>query len=177
MAINQNHTFEDLDGIKCGIVEKNVMPDRVKFLKNLLEFNQYTVLVVPSPPPKITTVPPTAPALAKGASTEVAPGTATPTQNQSQPEIPTEAALVKGTEASIAPVNESIPEIQPQPVPPTPTAPETFTVGVTDVTFNPINAIFGRLLHTRDGHVVSLAYWQQKEEISNDEIPYFDNLK
>jgi hypothetical protein len=51
---------------------------------------------------------------------------------------------------------------------------ETFTVGVTDYTFNPVNAIFGRLLHTSDGHVVTLAFWQQKELTSHDEIPYFE---
>ena len=26
MAINKNHEFEELDGVKCGIVEKNVTP-------------------------------------------------------------------------------------------------------------------------------------------------------
>jgi hypothetical protein len=133
VAINQNHTFEDLNGIKCGIVEKNVLAERAGFLKNLLEYNQFTVVVVPSPPPKITTPPP------------------------------------------IAPVSDLPPDIQPQPTP-APDLPETFTVGVTDVTFNSINAIFGRLLHTQDGHVVTLAYWQQKEEISKDEIPYFNNV-
>jgi hypothetical protein len=51
--------------------------------------------------------------------------------------------------------------------------PETFTVGVTEVSFNPTNAIFGRLLKTPDGHVVTLAYWQQKESLSRDDIPYF----
>jgi hypothetical protein len=29
-------------------------------------------------------------------------------------------------------------------------------------------------LHTPDGHVVTLAYWQQKELVSHDEIPYFE---
>ena len=139
MAINQNHTFEDLDGIKCGIVEKNVSPDRARFLKNLLEFNQYAVVIVPTPPPKITTPLPTVPA----------------------PD-------------NIAPVNESQTDTQPEAIA-IPVSPETFTVGVTDVTFNSINAIFGRLLRSRDGHIVSLAYWQQKEEVSNDEMPYFDN--
>lgn len=123
MAINKNHEFEELNGVKCGIVEKNVAPDRVAFLKKLLEFNKYIVEVAPSPPPKA--VP--APKLAEGA--------------------------------------------EPLPAPPPP--PETFTVGVTDVTFNPINAIFGRLLHTPGGHVVTQAYWYQKEAVSNDEIPYF----
>ena len=56
----------------------------------------------------------------------------------------------------------------------TPTPPETFTVGVTDYTFNPINAIFGRVLHTPEGHIVTLAYWQQKETVSHDEVPYFE---
>ncbi|MBK5270790.1 MAG: hypothetical protein JJE22_07235, partial [Bacteroidia bacterium] len=60
-----------------------------------------------------------------------------------------------------------------EPAPPPP-APETFTVGVSDITFNPINAIFGRMLHTKDGHVVTLAYWQQKEAVSHDEIPYYE---
>jgi hypothetical protein len=122
MAINKNHEFEELDGIKCGIVEKNVLPARVKFLKNLLEFNRYQVVTVPSPAPKMA------------------------------------AAPKEG---------EEIPVVAP--------APETFTLGVTDYTFNTINAIFGRLLKTPGGHIVTLAYWQQQESVSNDEIPYYEN--
>jgi len=129
MAINKNHEFEELNGIKCGIVERNAGPQRVQFLKELLEYNKYTVIVSPSPPPKVAPVP-----VAKAA---------------------------EGTEPALSP-----------PVPPPP--PETFTVGVTDYTFNPINAIFGRLLHTPGGHVVTQAYWQQKESESHDEIPYFE---
>lgn len=125
MALNKNHEFEELDGVKCGIVEKNVKPDRVQFIKNLLEFNHFTVVVVPTPAPKVAAPPP-------------------PKEGE---------------------------EIVPAPSPPTP---ETFTVGVTDYTFNPINAIFGRLLKTDDGHFVTLAYWQQQETVSNDEIPYFE---
>jgi len=125
MAINQNHLFEELDGIKCAIVEKNATTERVAFLKRILEYNHYTVVVVPSPPPKTAS-----------------PKPAT-------------------TETEVAPTAES-------------SAPETFTVGVTDVMFNPTNAIFGRLLKTEDGHVVTLAYWQQKESTSDDEVPYFE---
>jgi hypothetical protein len=54
-----------------------------------------------------------------------------------------------------------------------PPPPVTFIIGVTDVTFNPTNAIFGRLLKTPNGHVVTLAYWQQKETVSSDNVPYF----
>ena len=129
MAINKNHEFEELDGVKCGIVEKNVSPERVQFLKKLLEYNKFTVIVVPSPPPK------------------VAP-----------------SAVVKPVEGAVP--LPSAPEL--------PVAPETFTVGVTDYTFNPVNAIFGRLLHTPDGHVVTQAYWLQKESLSHDEIPYYE---
>lgn len=121
MAINKNHEFEELDGIKCGIVERNVPEERLSFLRSLLEYNGYTVIAVPSPAPK--------------------------------------AAAPKAEEAS-----EPLTEVQ---------APSTYTIGVTDYTFNPTNAIFGRLLKTQDGHVVTLAYWQQKEQVSRDDVPYF----
>ncbi|MFX6778510.1 hypothetical protein ABTH52_19985, partial [Acinetobacter baumannii] len=62
-------------------------------------------------------------------------------------------------------------EVTPDPPPP---APETFTIGVTDVTFNWVNAIFGRSLVAPNGHIVTLAYWQQKESTPQDEIPYFE---
>jgi hypothetical protein len=117
MAINQNHLFEELNGVKCAIVEKNVGGERVEFLRGILEFNGYTVVVVGSPPPK-----------------------------------------------AAAPVVEA----------PIVAAPATFTLGVTDVMFNAVNAIFGRLLRAPGGHVVTLAYWQQKENVPQDEKPYFE---
>jgi len=126
MAINKNHEFEELDGVKCGIVERNVLPERAQFLKTLLEYNKYAVVVVPTPSPKA------------------------------------------------APVANVAGQTLPAPAPPAPAPPETFTVGVTDYTFNPVNAIFGRLLHTPDGHFVTLAYWRQKESESHDEIPYYE---
>ena len=126
MAINKNHEFEELNGIKCAIVEKNAAKERVEFLKQLLELNKFTIVVVPSPAPKI--VPPPKPA--EGEALQVA-----------EPSMP---------------------------------APETFTIGVTNVAFNPTNAIFGRLLRTKEGHIVTLAYWEQKESTSHDEIPYYE---
>jgi hypothetical protein len=141
MAINQNHLFEDLNGVKCAIVEKNVARDRVEFLKHILEFNHYTVIVVSSPPPKAAPVAPVKPPPVNS------PGSADK-----------EEAIVAAS----------------QPEPALPPAPETFTVGVTDVSFNPINAIFGRLLKAPGGHIVTLAYWQQKDREPRDEVPYFN---
>jgi hypothetical protein len=129
MAINKNHEFEDLDGVKCAIVEKNASKERVDFLRQLLEYNRFTVIVIASPPPK-----------------------------------PAPVAM---------PVNTAEGETVPIPMPQPSAA--TFTIGVTDVMFNVTNAIFGRLLHTQDGHTVTLAYWQQKENIATDEVPYFEN--
>jgi hypothetical protein len=126
MAINKNHEFEELDGVKCAIVEKNVSPERVDFLKKLLEYNKFKVVVVSSPAPKAAS-----------------------------------ATIISEGEAA-------------QPVESPSSLVETFTVGVTDYTFNAVNAIFGRLLHTSDGQVVKLAFWQQKELVSHDEIPYFE---
>ena len=157
MAINKNHEFEELDGVKCGIVEKNVLPERVEFLKKLLEYNHYTVVVVPSPPPKVAPPPPppkpAVPPVATNETTQV-------------PAVPAQA------DAPISKTEEAIPV---PPIPEPPPAPATFTVGVTDYTFNPINAIFGRLLKTPDGHVVTLAYWKQQENVSHDEIPYYEH--
>jgi hypothetical protein len=133
MAINKNHEFEELNGVKCAIVEKNASQQRVDFLKDILEFNKYTVVVAGTPPAKAAPAP----------------------------------KPVAVTEGETAPLPE------PPPAPPVPT---TFTVGVTDVPFNATNAIFGRMLKTHDGHIVTLAYWQQKETISNDEVPYFGKV-
>jgi len=126
MAINKNHEFEDLDGVKCAIVEKNASKERVAFLKDLLEHNNFKVIVVPSPPPKVAPAP-------------------------------------KPVEGEAAPVVEALP------------ATETFTIGVTNVSFNPTNAIFGKLLRTKDGHIVTQVYWYQKENVSHDEIPYYES--
>jgi hypothetical protein len=124
MAINKNHEFEDLENIKCSIVEKNVSPERVAFLKDLLTYNKYEVVVVASPAPKAT------------------------------------------------PASDSDPTPTPEPV-----APSTFTVGVTDLRFNPTNAVFGRSLHTLSGHIVTLAYWNQEDAVSDDTVPYFEHIK
>ena len=134
MAINKNHEFEELNGVKCAIVEKNVSSERVQFLKKLLEYNRYTVVVVPTPTPKVAAAPAPVP-------------------------------IITGMDK----IEEGV-----APPPPPPAPPETFTVGVTDSTFNAINAIFGRTLKTSDGHIVTQAYWLQKESVSNDEVPYYE---
>lgn len=123
MAINKNHEFEELNGIKCCIVERAVSMDRINFIKPLLEGNGYTVVV--------------------------------------------SGIIPKAT--APAPVAEGE---TPAPPPP-PLEPTQFTIGVTDMCFNTINAIFGRFLRTREGKVVTLAYWQQKDELAQD-VSYFD---
>ncbi len=132
MAINKNHEFEELDGVKCGVVEKNASAERVAFLKRLLEHNRYQVVVVPSTPAKAVA--------AKQVTTD------------------------PGAEVLSVQAEPALPGL------------ETFTIGVTDYTFNSINAIFGRLLRSEDGHVVTQAYWQQRDTSSNDEIPYYENV-
>ncbi len=112
MAINKNHEFEELNGVKCSIVEKNVSEERMNFLNELLSANKYAVVIVSNPAP----------------------------------------APAEGEEPK----------------------PSTYTVGVSDLTFNPTNAIFGRLLKTSDGHIVTLSYWKQESLVSDDEIPYFE---
>jgi hypothetical protein len=129
MALNKNHEFEEVNGVKCGIVEKNATQDRVTFLKELLEYNGFEVVTAPTPPPKVAAPKPA--------------------------EENTEAASTSA-EATVD-------------------KPQRFTIGVTDYTFNSTNAIFGRLLKTRNGSIVTLAYWNQQEPNSNDEVPYCEN--
>jgi hypothetical protein len=137
MAINKNHEFEELGGVKCAIVEKNASKERVAFLKDLLETNHFEVVVVPSPPPKAA----------------AAPKPAAPADPNS---LPQSLPIAIGTEPIVPP------------------PPETFSLGVTNLAFNPTNAIFGRLLRTKDGHIVTQAYWYQKDGVSHDETPYYE---
>lgn len=123
MALNPNHTFEELEEIKCSVVEKNCNAERVKFLKELLEYNHLTVVVVKSPPPKSS---------AKSTNTEEAGGN----------EIPSSLA-------------------------------ETFTIGVTDLSFNSLNAIYNRELKTKDGKIVTPAVWKQSETNSKEDLWYW----
>lgn len=118
MAINQNHPFEDIEGIKCAVVEKNLTKERLEFLKEILAFNGYEVVVGPTPP-------------AKAAAT-----------------------------AEAEPASQM--------------SPSTFTLGVTDVTFNVTNAIFGRLLKSPEGNIITLAFWNGMEKSPDDSVPYFE---
>lgn len=120
MALNKNHEFEELDGVKCCIVERSVDSSRAAFLKKLLEGNGYNV-------------------------------------------------IVQGIVPKTAPTAEG------EPAPP-PAVPTQFTVGVTDMTFNSVNAVYGRFLRTPDGQVVTLAYWQQRDPDAED-VPYFESGK
>ena len=95
MALNKGkHIVEEVNGIRCTIVEKGISMDRVNFLKDLLEFNKFEVQV-----------------------------------------------------------QEEKPEEEGKPV--------TFTLGVTDVVFNPVIAVYELSLKTKDGKIVSPAFWNQ----------------
>jgi hypothetical protein len=124
MAINKNHEFEELNGVRCAIVEKNASKDRMEFLKVLLEINHFTVIILPTPCKKN--------------------------------ETPPDSALHEAETTS--------PTVMP----------ETFIIGVTDLTFNSINALYGRRLKTREGTIVTPAYWNQKETVNREDIPYYE---
>ncbi|MEI6815476.1 MAG: hypothetical protein WCL14_02605 [Bacteroidota bacterium] len=121
MALTKLHIHEEIEGVKCSVVEKNCSKERVDFLKRLLEYNGFEVKFAITP-------------------NKVAPKPIDPN----------------------APIAEATPII------------ENYTIGVTDIVFNPVHALYSRLLKTPNGHVVTAAYWQQREEISHDEIPYYE---
>lgn len=100
MAINPYHTVEELNGVRCSVVEKKVPETRALFLKKILEFNKLNV------------------------------------------------QMVKGDD-------------------------ELYTLGVDDIIFNPVHAIYNRSMRTPEGKILNAAYWFQKEQ--QDE--YYWNYK
>ena|SRR5208283_2608426 len=90
MAINPYHTVEEINGVRCSIIEKGISPERSAFLTNILE--------------------------SSGLSVEVS-------------------------------TNDG-----------------SCTIGVTDVTFNAVYALYNRSLKSMDGKLVTPAIWNQKAQ-------------
>jgi len=110
MSLNKGkHIIEEIDGVRCTIVEKGADANRSRFLKKLLEHNGFTVK----------------------------------TKQEEKKEE-----------------DES---------------PATFTIGVTDRTFNPVIAVYQRMLRTENGHRVTPDYWNQKTDTTDPE--YWDLSK
>jgi hypothetical protein len=107
MTLKAKHIVEEINGTRCTVVEKGATADRVDFLKKLLEFNKFEVIV----------------------ASDVA---------------------VEGS-------------------------PALFTIGVTNLVFNPVIAVYELSLKTTDGKKVSPAYWNQYTTDSVDE--YWDFVK
>ncbi|MCK9618803.1 MAG: hypothetical protein M0R21_13330 [Lentimicrobiaceae bacterium] len=102
MPLNKGkHIVEEIQEKRCTIVETGASADRLFFLKNLLEFNGFTVYS------------------AKEQEDE----------------------------------------------------PATYKIGVDDIIFNPVIAVYARKLKSPDGHRVTPAYWNQWN-VAND-IPYW----
>ncbi len=102
MVLKAKHIVEEINGTRCTIVEKGASAERVEFLKDLLEFNQFEVLVAEESP------------------------------------------------ADEDPIKH-------------------FTIGVTDLVFNPVIAVYELRLKTPDGKKVSPAFWEQYTTESKDE--------
>jgi hypothetical protein len=95
MPLKAKHIVEEINGIRCTIIEKSVASERCAFLKNLLEFNKFEVKVVE--------------------------------ENKESEELPS-----------------------------------FYTIGVTDLDFNPVIAVYELRLMTAAGKKVSPAYWDQQ---------------
>lgn len=96
MAINNaKHIVNEIDGVRCTIVETGITIDRAAFLRELLEYNNMEVKEMVEP------------------------------------------AANQGGEPK-------------------------YTLGVTDLVFNPVFAIYECRLKTRDGKNVTPGYWKQE---------------
>ncbi len=98
------HIVNEVEGVRCSIVESGASESRVKFIKELLQLNGYEVKV--------------------------------------------EADKKKAE-----------------------TDPTTYIIGVTDILFNPTIVVYQKRLKTKEGHVVTPNYWNEKK---NDlYVPYW----
>ena len=131
----EGSVVEEINGVRCAIVEKNVEPERVGFLKKLLEHNKFTVMIAQTPPPPAKPAP-------------------KPVASHPNP-IPVEGAV------KVSPGGGDLEGASP---PPPPVAPNTFTVGVTNIAFHAMLAVYERSLFTPEGKIVSIAYWNQEPE-------------
>ncbi len=105
MTLNKGkHIVKEIDSVLCTVVELGINKKRMKFLKELLEFNHFEVKVAEEP--------------------------------------------VLEEQAS------------------------TFILGVTDLVFNPVIAVYEKSLKRPDGENISPAFWNQQAEV--DKLPYFD---
>jgi len=103
MPLKAKHIVEEINGIRCTIVEKGATPERCAFLKSLLEFNKLEVMIA-------------------------------------EDKMETEGEVV------------------------------TNTIGVTDLVFNPVIAVYELGLKTPEGKNVSPDYWDQK---TNDPVDQY----
>ncbi len=86
------HVVQEINGIRCTVVETGISQARAAFLKDILEFNKLQV----------------------------------------------EIAETKNTEGN-----------------------SEYTLGVTNIVFNPVIAIYARKLNLPDGRIVTPAFWNQ----------------
>lgn len=45
MAINPHHTIEEINGVRCSVIEKNISKERAQFLTKVLECNGKSVQI------------------------------------------------------------------------------------------------------------------------------------
>ncbi len=100
MTLESNHNYGDIDGTRVTFLGKKIERSRMEFLKELMEYNGFEVIVKEEKKRK-----------------------------------------------------EEDPDL--------------FTLGVTDMLFNPTIWVFGRKLKTLDGHIVTREYWEQISKSSN----------
>lgn len=91
------HIIQEINGIRCTLIESGISKTRLEFLKDILEYNKLEVIIAEDP----------------------------------------------GTEKSSGPA---------------------YTIGVTNLIFNPVLAVYARKLKIPEGRIVTPAYWNQETE-------------
>ena len=160
------HIEQEINEVRCRVVEAGISKERADFLKQLLVHNGYEVQVAeeppkPVPPPK----PAPPPVTAAGTKSDPAQVPATPEDKPTFAEASVdEPASAEATVDEPASAEASVDEPEP-----------TYVIGVTDIIFNAVVAVYNRALRTLDGKHVTADYWNQKTVKA--EPNYWDRAK
>ena len=127
MFLNKGkHIEKEIDGRRIRVVEDAADESRCDFLKKLLEFNGFEVLVEENPPKPVPKPP-------------VSDGETLEEETEKEPEM----------------------------------LPPTWVIGVTDIIFNAVVAVYSRTLRTPEGNRVTPDYWNQ---VTNEAEPNYWDL-
>ncbi|HMQ69338.1 MAG TPA: hypothetical protein PKC58_10160 [Ignavibacteria bacterium] len=139
---NGKHIIKEIEGTRCTLLEAGISEERMEFLKHLMELNGYEVKVEKEPK-KVQKAPP-----------KVIP------KEEVKDQSGQEAKQESESETKDLPEEEIKREEEEE------VLPDTYVIGVTRISFNPVIAVYQRMLRNKKGQIVTPQYYNQETDDS-----------